>query len=279
MAMEREYEATMISYDDLSELIQWIKNIHGFNFEGYSMASLKRRVSRVLTIRHLSLYDLKSLIINDHDFFEDFIAEVTVNVTEMFRDPSFYRTLHEKAMPYLASYPRIKVWSAGCSTGEEVYSLSILLKQEGLYDRSFIYGTDISQRVVEEAREGIYSLGRMKEYSANYIRSGGRGSLADYYIARYDAASIVSELKRNTFFSVHNLTTDGVFNEFQLVCCRNVLIYFGIDLQKRVLKLLYDSLCPLGFLCLGPRETLRGEEIGAHFRVIDKSENIYQKID
>lgn len=267
-----------ISYPELEELIQWVNQIHGFDFRGYSRASLKRRVTRMLSFHHLSLYDLKALLVNDHDFFEEFIVQITVNVTEMFRDPLFYIALREKVIPYLASFPRLKVWNAGCSTGEELYSFAILLKLEGFLERSFLYGTDINPQVLETAKKAIYSLSSMKVYSENYHNAGYKGSLADFYTAQYDAAAISNELKKNTLFSVHNLVSDAAFNEFQVVSCRNVLIYFNTELQARVIQMFYDSLCPFGFLCLGSKETLQGSEIETRFKVIDKVGNIYQKI-
>lgn len=267
-----------ISYEELEELISWINQIHGFDFMGYSRASLKRRVTRIMDIYNLELFDLKALLVNDHRFFEVFIDQITVNVTEMFRDPSFFRSLREKVIPYLTSFPRVRVWNAGCSTGEELYSFAILLMREGLLDRSFLYGTDINNKVLETAKAGVYSLPNMKQYSENYLGTGYSGSLAEFYVAQYDAAAIANELKKNTLFSVHNLVSDGVFNEFQIVSCRNVLIYFNSDLQKRVLQLFYDSLCPFGFLCLGAKESLRAFDVEGRFRTVDKLENIYQKI-
>jgi chemotaxis protein methyltransferase CheR len=201
-----------------------------------------------------------------------------VNVTEMFRDPDFYRAVREKVIPYLASFQRIRIWNAGCSTGEELYSFCILLEQENLYNRSFLYGTDINTRVLETARKGIYDLKQLKKYSENFLTSGARGSLADYYTAQYDAASIHHRLRKNTLFSVHNLVSDGVFNEFQLISCRNVLIYFNLELQQRVIDLFYRSLCPLGFLCLGSKEHLHDSELKKRFRRVDSAENIYQKV-
>lgn len=267
-----------ISYDELEELICWVDQIHGFDFRGYSRASLKRRVSRVMDIYSLELFDLKGLLVNDPHFFGKFVVQITVNVTEMFRDPSFFRSLKERVIPYLTSFPRVKVWNAGCSTGEELYSFAVLLKREGLLDRSFLYGTDINNEVLEKAKAGVYPLSKMKQYSENYSGTAYPGSLADFYVARYGAAAIANELKKNTLFSVHNLVSDGVFNEFQIVSCRNVLIYFNRDLQKRVLQLFYDSLCPFGFLCLGAKESLRAFDVGGRFRTVDKEENIYQKI-
>ena len=268
-----------ITFEQIDELVEWVKRIHGFDFSGYSKASLKRRVTRIMDIHNLTLFDLKSLLVNDYAFFEEFIIEITVNVTEMFRDPSFFRAVREKVLPYLASFQRIKVWNAGCSTGQELYSFAILLARETLYKRSFLYGTDINTRVLDAAKKGIYDLKLMKQYTENYLESGASGSLSDFYTAQYDAVSINHSLRKNTLFSVHNLVSDGVFNEFQLISCRNVLIYFNVELQQKVIELFYNSLCPLGFLCLGSKESLRDSEVAKRFKVIDKSENIYQKID
>jgi len=267
----------VISYEQLANLTVFIRNIHGFDFSNYSAASLKRRVTRIMQLQKLSLFDLRTLLTNDNDYFESFLIEVTVNVTEMFRDPPFYKSISEHIIPYLRSYQRIKIWNAGCSTGEELYSFAILFSEESLYDRSFFYGTDINSDVLEFAKNGIYDLQKMKQYSENYQKTGALHTLSDYYTARYDAASINHSLKKNVLFSAHNLASDGVFNEFQLISCRNVLIYFNSELQKKVIDLFYNSLANFGFLCLGSKETLRSEEIG-RFKVIDKKNNIYQKI-
>lgn len=268
----------ILSFDQLEDIVGLIQKVYGFNFSGYSRASLKRRVIRVMQLKNYSVYDLKSILVNHPEFFDYFLAEVTVNVTEMFRDPSFYKSVRENVLAYLASYQHIKVWNAGCSTGEEVYGFSIMLAEENLYDRSFIYGTDINPQVLDFAKRGIYDLKKMKLYSENYLASGANRSLSDYYLAKYDAASIHNELKKNILFSVHNLVSDGVFNEFQIISCRNVLIYFNAELQEKVLKLFYDSLCPLGFLCLGSKEALRNDDLIRKFKVVNKAENIYQKI-
>ncbi len=267
-----------LSFDELEELIDLITKVHGFSFDGYTRASLKRRVARVMQLYHLRLFDLRDLLINQPEFFDDFLVEITVNVTEMFRDPGFFKAVREKVLPYLSSFQRIKAWNAGCASGEELYSFAIMFEEEKLYDRSFFYGTDINSKVLQLARNGIYELRKMKQYSENYQASGSPASLSDYYTARYDAVSIHHRLKKNTLFSVHNLVTDGVFNEFQLIVCRNVLIYFNATLQGKVIRLFYESLCPLGFLCLGSKETLRNDELAGRFRLVDAAENIYQKI-
>ncbi|PTS95726.1 chemotaxis protein CheR [Pedobacter sp. HMWF019] len=271
-----EHLPETISYTELADLIILIHKIHGFDFSNYSGASLKRRVTRIMQLQNLSLFDLRTLLTNDADYFESFLIEVTVNVTEMFRDPAFYTSVKENILPYIRSYQRIKVWNAGCSTGEELYSFAILFAEEQLYDRTFFYGTDINSEVLDFAKDGIYDLKKMKLYSENYLKTGTSHTLSDYYTAKYDAASIRHSLKKNVLFSAHNLASDGVFNEFQVISCRNVLIYFNTDLQKKVIDLFYNSLANFGFLCLGSKETLRSTEIG-RFKVIDKKNNIYQK--
>lgn len=270
-------ETDTISYQELDSLVAFIKNIHGFDFSGYSAASLKRRVSRIMELQRLSLFELRTLLTNDADYFELFLIEVTVNVTEMFRDPPFYQSVVSNIIPYLKSYQRIKVWNAGCSTGEELYSFAILFSEANLYERAFFYGTDINADVLEQAKNGIYNLQKMKQYAENFQNTATTNTLSNYYTAKYDAASIHHSLKKNILFSVHNLASDGVFNEFQLISCRNVLIYFNTDLQKKVIELFYNSLANFGFLCLGSKETLRSTELG-RFKVIDKKNNIYQKI-
>ncbi|HTD41845.1 MAG TPA: protein-glutamate O-methyltransferase CheR [Mucilaginibacter sp.] len=262
----------------LYELIDLVKRIHGFDFSNYSKASLKRRLSRIITLKKTGFYELKHLLVNDPDFFQWFLDEVTVNVTEMFRDPSFYKALNTQVVPFLLGFPHIRVWSAGCSSGEEVYSLSILLNEAGLNPKSFIYGTDINSEMLEEARKGVYSLRKIKSYAENYQQCDLPGSLTDHFTTMHDAASIRNELKQNTLFSIHNLVSDNVFNEFQLISCRNVFIYFEADLQEKILGLFYKSLCPNGFLCLGSKETIRFPEFKSKFKTINQKENIYQKI-
>jgi chemotaxis protein methyltransferase CheR len=262
----------------LTELIDLVKRVHGFDFSQYTKASLKRRLARIMQFKKLSFYDLKHVLVNDQQIFQEFLEEITVNVTEMFRDPSFYKALNAQVLPYLSSYQHIKIWSAGCSSGEEVYSLAILLKEANLRQKSFIYGTDINTEVLKEARMGIYGLRKIKTYAENYQMAGLPGTITDHFTIMYDAASIHSEIKQNTLFSVHNLISDTVFNEFQLISCRNVFIYFESELQEKILELFYKSLCPLGFLSLGSKEAIRSDFFRKRFKVINQKENIYQKI-
>lgn len=270
--------APNLTVQELDELVDLVKKVHGFDFSAYSKASLKRRMIRIMQNKRLELYDLKHILVNDHNFFQEFLDEITVNVTEMFRDPSFYKALNSQVMPYISTYQHIKIWSAGCSSGEEVYSLAILMNEAGLRKQSFIYGTDINSEMLKDARKGIYSLKKIKSYAENYQHSGLKGSLTDHFTIMYDAATIHSELKHNTLFSVHNLVSDTVFNEFQLITCRNVFIYFESELQEKILELFYNSLAPLGFLCMGSKETIRSDKFKKRFKAINTKENIYQKI-
>lgn len=278
MAQPVDTKQNDISRAGMKELLDIVYHLYGFDLRNYSRASLRRRVTRVLDRYGISMFTLKQQLVNDREFFQEFLNEVTVNVTEMFRDSLFYKAVSSLVMPGLSRYPDIRVWNAGCSTGEETYSFAIWLKEHGLLQRSFLYGTDINTRVVETAREGIYPASSLKAYSHNYLLAGGSGSLASYYHAAYGKAIMKDELKKRILFSVHNLADDQVFSEFQLVVCRNVLIYFEPALQKRVLELLYESLCPDGFLCLGSQEIIHDEAMRKRFRVISQKQKIFQKI-
>ncbi|WP_437920891.1 CheR family methyltransferase [Sphingobacterium sp. LRF_L2] len=267
-----------ISFQELQEVVTLLRNVSDFDLSGYSKSSLKRRIQRVMDLERMDFVDLKNAVTNMGNFQMYLMNEITVNVTEMFRDPKYYATLRHEVLPYLETYPALKFWSAGCSTGEEVYSLAILLQETDLYPRSFIYGTDINIHVLETAKKGIYPIKKIKQYSENYNGTEGTGSLSDYYTAMYEAAIFNSDIRRNILFSQHNLVSDSVFNEFQFISCRNVLIYFDMELQNRVLQLFYDSLSEFGFLCLGPKETLLSRDIMVNFKVVNKEFNIYQKI-
>ncbi|WP_432712486.1 CheR family methyltransferase [Pedobacter sp.] len=274
--MEKHNPET-INFEELAQLSSLIKHIYDFDFSLYAEASIKRRVTRIMQLQKLSLFELRTLLTNDFSYFESFLKEITVNVTEMFRDPEMFKAVNETIIPYMQSYQNIKIWNAGCSTGEELYSFAILFKEAGLYDRTYFYGTDINADVLEQAQNGIYGLTNMKKYAENYFETGVAGTLSNYYTAKYDAVTINHSLKKNVLFSTHNLATDGVFNEFQFISCRNVLIYFKPELQQRVIDLFYDSLANFGFLCLGSKETLRNSDF-KRFKVIDQKNNIYQKI-
>lgn len=260
-------------------LLEAIFRKYGYDFRNYSRASLKRRISNILTSSKMeNLAAMQHKILYDKKFFDSVLLDLTVNVTEMFRDPTFYRALREKVIPVLRTYPFIKIWHAGCATGEEVYSMAILLHEEGLLSKTVLYATDIDDKVLKIAREGIYPLNRIKEYTQNYQKADGSGYFSDYYTAKFEAAIMDSSLKKNIVFSQHNLVTDGIFGEMNLVICRNVLIYFDRDLQNRVLQLFHDSLTRKGILCLGSKETIKFSTVKDLFTEYDGKEKIYKRI-
>ena len=267
-----------LSMADYVDLVQVIRLRYGYDFSGYAQASLKRRMVRFMGHSAMpSVFELKYRLVNDEAFFNSMVQYLTVNVTEMFRDPAFYKTLKDDILPKLAAHPNIRIWHAGCSTGEEVYSMAILLKDAGLLDRTRIYASDLNPANLEKAASGVVQLEYMKEYTANYIQSGGTGDFSDYYTARYDRVILQKELRKNITFFQHNLVTDQVFNEFQLICCRNVFIYFNRELQNHVLKLFYDSLSPWGFLALGIKESLRFTEMRNAYETVHGAHKIYRR--
>lgn len=252
---------------------------YGYDFRNYSQAHVKRRIMHRLSVSGCeNITQMIHEVLYDQSFFNKLLLDLSINVTEMFRDPSFYQALRQKVIPNLKTYPFIKIWHAGCSTGEEAYSLAIILKEEGLYDKVQIYATDFNQLVLKKAKEGIYPINLIKEYTYNYQKSGGLNSFADYYNAKYDSVIIDTELKKNIVFADHNLVLDGVFGEMNLIICRNVLIYFNRELQDRVIKLFSDSLVHGGFLCLGSKENLRFSKYSNNFLDVEKNEKIYKKV-
>ncbi|WP_114782660.1 CheR family methyltransferase [Botryobacter ruber] len=268
----------MITSADIKNLLESIRFKYGYDFTDYAEASATRRIAQFMKTNRIgTVPELEKILLRDEETFARFILEFTVNVTEMFRDPPFYKSLRENVIKRLATYPVIKIWIAGCSTGEEVYSMAILLKEEGLLDRSVIYATDINQRALQTAREGVYRMSLMKTYTSNYQKAGGKSTFSDYYTAKYDSALIDKALKQNIVFSIHNLAVDKSFNEFQLILCRNVLIYFNQSLQNKVINLFYDSLSPFGFLALGNKESLLFSDKQNDFADVDKRERIYRK--
>ena len=268
----------VIAPDELKTMLEALRLAYGYDFTDYAEVSVKRRVTSFMTKRKMeSITTLQKNLLNDDKLFEEFIREISVTVTEMFRDPDFYRALSEKVVRRLKTYPFIKIWLAGCATGEEVYSLAILMKEEGILNRSIIYATDINQGSLQIAREGIYPLEYMKDYTSNYQKAGGTSNFSDYYIAKFGSALFDQSLRENVVFSSHNLATDKSFNEFQMIICRNVLIYFNHQLQSRVIELFYDSLVPFGFLGLGSKESLLFAANRNDFTDVDRKEKIFMK--
>ncbi|ODS83655.1 MAG: chemotaxis protein CheR [Sphingobacteriales bacterium 41-5] len=234
-----------------------VLEVYGYDFTGYSRASLKRRIVRLYEMdKFVSFAEYRYRIRTDSNYFKRFLEEITINVTEMFRDPDFYRDLRTEILPKLGTYPFIRIWVAGCSTGEEAYSVAIILKELNLLHKSLIYATDINSAVLETASKAIISLNKLKLYTENYIDAGGTADFSDYYTASYSLGKLKDELKSKIIFSTHNLVTDNSFNEFQLILCRNVLIYFDRPLQNQVFELFDGSLEKFGYLALGTKETL-----------------------
>jgi chemotaxis protein methyltransferase CheR len=259
-------------------LLEGIHAHYGYDFRDYAAASIRRRIVRRMEAEGCpSISALQERVLHDPACLERLIVALTVHVTSMFRDPAFYRAFRERVVPMLRTYPFLRVWMAGCSTGEEVYSMAILLSEENLYDRARLYATDLSDGVLRRARDGIFPLRSMKEYSENYLAAGGKGSLSDYYTAAYEKALFRKSLQENVVFAQHNLVTDGSFNEFQVILCRNVMIYFNKSLQDRVHSLLYGSLVRLGVLALGRKESLRFSPQEGCYGEIDGPQRIYRR--
>ncbi|MCQ4311343.1 protein-glutamate O-methyltransferase CheR [Pseudomonas stutzeri] len=264
---------------ELKLLIEAIYLRYSYDFRDYSGASLKRRV--LLALRQMqceNISELQRKILYHPQAFMELLQFLTIPVSEMFRDPSYYLALREQVVPVLRTYPSLKIWIAGCSTGEEVYSMAILLKEEGLLERTILYATDINPRSLEQARQGIFHIGDIQQYTTNYQRAGGRHSLSDYYTAAYDSAIMDKSLKEQVTFADHSLATDSVFAETQLISCRNVLIYFNKPLQNRAFGLFHDSLCHRGFLGLGSKETVEFSGYADRYEAFDKQERIFRKL-
>ncbi len=263
---------------EIDLLIEAMYKKYGYDFRNYSRASIERRLKYALSVSGEKNYAaMQHRLLWDKEYFDSLLLQLTVNVTEMFRDPLFYKALREKVIPILRTYPFIKIWHAGCSTGEEVYSMAILLHEENLLKNTMIYATDIDTQVLKKAREGIYPLERIREFTLNYQRAGGQNSFSDYYTAKFEAAIIDNSLKKNILFSQHNLVTDSTFGEMNLVICRNVLIYFNRELQNRVIDLFHESLVRKGILCLGSKESLKYLNSRDSFTEIDDKEKIFSR--
>lgn len=251
---------------------------YGYDFRNYGKAHIKRRIRHRISVSGFkSVSQMIHKLLYDPVFYQDVLQDLSITVTEMFRDPEFYLAVRKDVVALLKTYPFIKIWHAGCATGEEVYSMAILLKEEGLLKRTQIYATDFNQMALQKARNGIYPIDRIKEFTQNYQRSGGKASFSDYYNARYESVILNESLKENIVFADHNLVTDGVFGEMNMIICRNVMIYFDKDLQNKVIKLFFDSLVPGGFLCLGSKESLRFADYADKFETTSEKEKIYRK--
>jgi len=260
-------------------LLQAIFLRYGHDFRDYAPASLKRRVLQAQQrMGAPSISALQERVLHDHDNFAQLLQYLTVPVSEMFRDPAYFMALRRHVIPVLRTYPSLKIWVAGCSTGEEPYSLAILLHEEGLLERTILYATDINHASLEKARQGIFSLEHMQTFTRNYQRAGGTSSFSDYYTAAYGGALFDRRLRDSITFADHSLATDAVFSETQLVSCRNVLIYFNRALQDRALGLFYDSLSRRGFLGLGSKETLDFSAYADRFEAVSRPDRIYRRL-
>ena len=264
---------------ELQLLLEGVYRQYGFDFREYAPASLKRRVWRRVQAEHAgTIAGLLERVLHDADVMERLLLDLSINVTSMFRDPTFYNAFREKVVPFLKTYPFTRIWIAGCSTGEEVYSLAILLHEEAVYDRTRIYATDINEAVLERAREGVFPLDKMQEYTGNYIRAGGKRSFSEYYLAKYEGALFDRTLTDNVVWAPHNLVQDRSFNTFNVILCRNVMIYFDRALQTRVHQLFYDSLERFGILALGHKESIRFTGIENAYEELDAYERLYRKV-
>jgi chemotaxis protein methyltransferase CheR len=263
---------------EIEILLTGIRNRYGYDFSHYSYASLKRRLERALEQAKLSHFtQLLDTLFHSERAFDEFLGHMSITVTEMFRDPLFYQAVREKIVPVLKTFPFVKIWHAGCATGEEAYSMAILLHEEGFLDRARLYATDFNKQSLDTAQSGVYAVRNMEEYSAHYAKAGGKGKLSDYYSDGYELVKFSDTLRKRITFSYHNLVTDGVFGEMNVICCRNVLIYFDKTLQDHALSLFAESLRHGGFLCLGSKESLNFSSVKSLFEPVDAKYRIFRK--
>ncbi len=272
-------EKSLLEEIEIGLLLEGVYRAYGFDFREYSRASIRRRILELMQAEKLeTISSFQDRLLHDSECVKRFLLGLSVHATAMFRDPSFYRTFRTSVVPLLKTYPTVQIWVAGCSTGEEVYSLAILLREEGLFERCRIYATDISSAVLKKAKDGIFPLSSMREYTNNYHLGGGVHEFSDYYTARYDSVLFSSVLNKNVGFSEHNLATDGSFNEFQVILCRNVMIYFNKHLQERVHNLLYNSLTMFGVFGLGNKESLKFTPREASYEHLNNTDKLYRKV-
>jgi chemotaxis protein methyltransferase CheR len=264
---------------EIELLLEGIYQHYGFDFRGYAWASLRRRLWRRAQAEGVgSLSALQERVLHDVAAMERLLLDLSINVTSMFRDPTFFAAFRERVVPLLRTYPFVRIWNAGCSTGEETFSLAIILREEGLYDRARIYATDLNDAVLRHARSATYPLDRMRDYTENYIRAGGTESFSTYYEADGQNARFDPALLEQVVFAQHNLASDSAFNQFNVIVCRNVMIYFGKSLQERVHDLFYDSLETFGVLALGHKESIRFTGNESRYEELDEREKLYRKV-
>jgi chemotaxis protein methyltransferase CheR len=269
---------TEIENLEIDLMLEAVFRRYGYDFRSYARASISRRTRQFLASSGYDrISEMIPKLLRDEAFFEGLARTFSITVTEMFRDPHIYLSIRENVVPLLKTYPFVKIWHAGCATGEEVYSLAIVLKEEGLYDRATIFATDFNDTALAKAKEGVYSLEKVKQSTKKYQQAGGTESFSEYYQAAYNSMAISQSLKKNITFANYNLVTDQVFGEMNLIMCRNVMIYFEKTLQNRVLGLFSRSLASGGFLCLGDKESLRFTDVVDDFAVMDEKSRIYKK--
>ena len=264
---------------EIELLLEGIHRHYGYDFRNYALPSLRRRLWHHAHAEGLSTISaLQNKVLHDRSSFERLIYNLSIPVTEMFRDPSLFLVFRQKVIPMLRTYPYIRIWHAGCSTGEEVYSMAIMLQEEGLYDKSRIYATDMNSKSLQQAKEGVYDIKRMKQYTKNYLEAGGTRSFSEYYTAKYNSVIFNPSLRKNMIFAEHNLATDRSFNEFNVIFCRNVMIYFNDELRNHVHGLFHESLNHFGILVLGSKESIHFTSYSDSYEPIDRVEKIYRKI-
>lgn len=275
-----ELEGINIQYEEMEVefLLEAIYRLSGFDFRQYNKSSISRRIHNRMKINGIpTITGLLEKVVHEEDFLEQLLNDFSINVTEMFRNPSFFKAFREEVVPILREYPEIRIWHAGCATGEEVYSMAILLEEEGLKDKAVIYATDMNEQVLEKASKGIFPIQKMQAYTKNYMLAGGSKAFSEYYKTDSQHAYFHPTLLENIIFAQHNLVTDQSFNEFHVIICRNVLIYFNSELQEQVQQLFYQSLSPEGVLGLGDKETLKFSRVMENYQELVGSERIYQR--
>lgn len=274
----------MVGSDELEQieielLLDGVHRLYGYDFRNYALPSLKRRIWHHVHAENVhSISALQEKVLHDRACFERFVYSLSIPVTEMFRDPGLFLTFRQKVVPLLRTYPYIRIWHAGCSTGEEVYSMAILLHEEGLYDKARIYATDMNERSLQQAKEGVHDISRMKQYTKNYLEAGGTRAFSEYYTAKYNSVILQPYLRKNIIFAEHNLATDTSFNEFNVIFCRNVMIYFNDELRDHVHGLFHESLSRFGILVLGSKESIHFTKYSDCYESLDRVEKIYRNI-
>ncbi|ULT54412.1 protein-glutamate O-methyltransferase CheR [Neobacillus drentensis] len=278
--IDQKQDISQLQQIEMELLLEAVYRHYGYDFRNYSAPFVQRRIlNRMVAEKQRTISGLQEKVLHDPLVMKRLFKDFSINVTEMFRDPSFFESLREKVIPLVRNYPAIRIWHVGCGSGEEVYSMAILLHESGILDKTRIYATDINQDNLEKAKQGSFPLEKMKLYTTNYIQSGGEQAFSEYYSVKNDGACFSSFLKKNMVFFQHNVVTDQSFNEFHIIICRNVMIYFNKKLQNHVHQLVYESLFNSGFLGLGNREEIRFTNYAEHYEVLHSAEKLYRKIN